>query len=252
MKRKLLALFSAILLLSSALPVNAASDLPITYGNGYTMSLNGGGTYEYVVPFTANYEISLAGAQGASYSNNAGGYGYTLSKTVRLKYQDVIKVVVPNRPSYSQSGSTLSVPGGQPAKLYLNDELIWTAAGGYGQISSITASSTINTVNVQSGNGTEDGAWPLSLSVHHDIGSSSHGGSGTCYTIQHWKGTRTRTKRCPGRFHVTGPAGGEDWCPTHGRCPIMPAVCDTCGRTTGFCYSVGGGYTDACNANLGT
>ena len=134
-----------------------------------------GGTYEYTVPFTGNYEITLSGAQGASYDSNSGGYGYTLTKTIRLQYQDKIKVVVGKRLSWSQSGAVVSVPGGEDSNFYLNDQLIWTAAGGAGQITKNIVPNACTSVTVQNGNGSSTGSWTSGSPVHWHSGNGKSG-----------------------------------------------------------------------------
>ncbi|MCM1221731.1 MAG: hypothetical protein NC548_45395 [Lachnospiraceae bacterium] len=171
MRKKFLAILMAALTLSATMPVYAASELPIAKSNSYTVSKDGGGSYEYTVPYTANYEITLAGAQGSSYSSNAGGYGYTLKKTIRLQYGDTIKVELPNRKNYYTEGTTIKVPGGDPAKLYINGTLVQVAGGGGGTVSNQTAPNDIYYVQTQNGAGTNTATWNSSVTVHWHTGN---------------------------------------------------------------------------------
>lgn len=174
MKKYISALLCCALLLFSTSTAQAASPtLGINYGNKYTVTL-GGGTYSYTVPFTANYELTLSGTRGAAYSNNSGGYGYTLSQTVRLNKGDEIKVELPNAPGYYQSGNTVVVPGGNPGKLWINGNLYWVAAGGQGKISNGIAPNNATAIQVYNGNGTSNGA-ANTYDVHWHSGNGLSG-----------------------------------------------------------------------------
>lgn len=176
MKRKLFAILAVCtMLFSNVINVSAANAFNLSKSNQYSVTL-GGGTFTYTVPFTANYELTLAGTRGAAYSNNSGGPGYTLTKTVRLNYGDEVKVELPTAPSYSQSGSVLTIPGGSPAKLWINGTLYWSAAGGQGKLNSTIAPNGVTTVKIQSGNGTDNGNYNT-YAVHWHSGNGVSGAS---------------------------------------------------------------------------
>lgn len=194
MRKSLSILLAGFLLIFNSLPVFAANNLPIAKSNSYTVSATGGGTYEYTVPFTGNYEITLAGAQGASYSSNSGGLAYTVSSTIRLNKGDVIKFVLNNRPSYSSSGGVLMVPAGVKSDMYVNNTLKITAGGGAGNVDNNIAPSGITSVRVYNGNGSY-----TTLGTHWHTGNGKSGAThnntfqqldtrnnpGGCYT-HHW------------------------------------------------------------------
>lgn len=124
MRKKLFcAVLTAALLAMQVVPVSAASTLPVTNANKYTVSVTGGGSYEYTVPFTGNFEITLAGSQGST----GGGPGYVVTTTRRFSYGDRIKFV-----TYRAPGNTSSSVAGKSSRMYLNGTEILRAGGGTG------------------------------------------------------------------------------------------------------------------------
>ena len=170
--RKCLALFLALFLCFSTTVSAAPTGNWLTHSNGYSYSL-GGGTSEYVIPYTGYYDISLAGSQGSAYNSNSGGKGYVLSKKVYLNKGDVIKVVIGERPSWSQNGSVLTVPGGNCSELYLNGVLQWRAGGGASEQSNNIAPTGVTSVQYLSGNPTTDTA--VTLIPHWHTGNGMSG-----------------------------------------------------------------------------
>lgn len=172
MRRKLYSLIAALVLcFSISIQASAANVLPITRQNSYTYRQSGQGTYEFTVPYTGNYEITLSGAAGASYNAASGGSGYTLSKTVRLQYNDTVKIVLQNKPSYYATGSTLTVPSGVRSQLYVNGTLVWNAAGGAGSLSTQIAPNGITSVRTFDG----DSATSKDAGVHWHTGNGKSG-----------------------------------------------------------------------------
>lgn len=171
MLKKLFALVSALtLLLASTLTVSAAeADLPLNLNNSWSLARTGGGDISYTIPYTGNYEISLSGSQGSAYSNSSGGYGYTLTKTVRLQYGDVICIHTPEKPTgYTTSGSTITVPAGNDAQLYVNDTLVWTAGAGAALVTNNIAPNGITSVSAQ-------GSTARNYNVHWHSGNGKSG-----------------------------------------------------------------------------
>lgn len=111
------------------------------------------------MPFTGNYEITLAGSSGSAYGATSGGAGYTLTKTVRLQYGDIVTLLVPNKPV---AVSAQNMPGGNRAELYVNGNLVWIAGGGAGAIPVYAASDrrvvTSTALTIQGGNGSSAGS----------------------------------------------------------------------------------------------
>lgn len=140
----------------------------------------------------------MAGSQGSAYDSNSGGKGYVLSKKVYLNKGDVIKVVVGERPAWSQSGSVLTVPGGNYSELYLNDVLQWRAAGGAATQSNKIAPTGVTLVQYLSGNPTTDTA--VTLTPHWHTGNSMSG--------------PTHANRFPTLFQYNDP-GGHYVCAGH-------------------------------------
>lgn len=207
--RKCFALFLALFLCFSTTVSAAPTSNWLMHSNGYSYSL-GGGTSEYVIPYTGYYDISLAGSQGSAYNSNSGGKGYVLSKKVYLNKGDVIKAVVGERPSWFTDGSTLTVPGGNYSELYLNGVLQWRAGGGASEQSNNIAPTGITSVQYLSGNPTAKPAVTLTPHWH-----SGNGKSGTTHANQFptvysetlvggcygWSGhTHDATRTCA-RFH---------------------------------------------------
>lgn len=211
------------------------------------MVCTGGGTYEYVVPYTANYEVTLAGAQGASYSSDGGGYGYVLTKQIRLQYNDVVKFEIQNRPTYSLNTATgrLYVPGGQPSKMWVNGTLVWTAAGGAGKIDNNIAPNSCTNIVVQNGSGTATGYDNSACSVHWHSCSTK---SGATHATEPW-GVVYSTTFLGGCYgwdgHTHDATGTCPWHYTHhehnGSCASRPLtwlgrdgggdnICPSCGR----------------------
>ena len=73
------------------------------------------------------------------------------------------------------SNGVLSIPGAQPSKLWINDELIWTAGGGAGQVTNNIVPNTCTSVSVQNGNGTSNGSWTTGINVHWHSGNGKSG-----------------------------------------------------------------------------
>lgn len=131
MVKKFSAILFALVLCAWTTPVHAApTELPLSLSNSWAIAKDGGDC-SYTIPYTGNYEISLSGSQGSAYSNNYGGYGYKLTKNIRLTYGDTIKISTPNRPTgYTTANGVLTVPAGNDASIYVNDKLVWSAGGG--------------------------------------------------------------------------------------------------------------------------
>lgn len=160
----------------------------------------GGGEITYTVPFTANYEVTLSGSEGAGYPSGAGGYGYTLTTTVRLNKGQTITVFTPNRPAHYTEDTTTIVPHGNDSVLKINDEEFLRAGGGAPRFNQIIAPT--GTLNVQ-----VEGVAPLPVHWHSGNGKSgaTHANQfptvysetlvGGCYG---WSGhTHNATRTCP-------------------------------------------------------
>lgn len=199
MRRKILALFGMLSLLLYSIPVQAANNLPISFGNSYTAPTMGGGTYEYTVPFTGYYDITLSGAQGASYDSNCGGCGITLSGKMLLSYGDVLKFDVSGvKPSYVRSGSVITVPAGQAATLSINGDVVWKAIGGPGQRNRKNAEVGVTSVVLYGSDGSTETCtvhWcPNTTAVLYQLSSP-----GECYTATGH--THDKTAVCPACTH---------------------------------------------------
>lgn len=196
MRKKLLAMLLCIALALWSMPVYAAG-LPITYDNSYSLSM-GGGVYSYTVPFTGNFEITLYGAQGASYDSNSGGYGYTLQATVRLRKGDRISFSNARSASgWYESGSTIYVPGGGKSTFSVNGSTYLIAGGGAGEIDNLEVPEGVTSVRCYGGSGNSSGQ-SSTLSVHwcpstespiyatsqpdmcHGSGKHTHNKTGAC------------------------------------------------------------------------
>lgn len=144
----------------------AGNELPISHGNRYTVNRDGGGEITYTVPFTANYEVTLSGSEGAGYPSGAGGYGYTLTTTVRLNKGQTITVSTPNRPAHYTEGTTTIVPHGNDSVLKIDGKEFLRAGGGAPRFNQIIAPT--GTINVQ-----VEGV--ASLPVHWHSGNGKSG-----------------------------------------------------------------------------
>lgn len=141
--RKLLSILMACcLFIFYSTPVFATPTLDSTL----TWSKTGGGSYTCTVPYTGNYDLSVAGTSGACYGDTSGGSACTITQSLRFNAGDVIKVTLCNQPSHYTSGSTLYVPKGNDTLVYMNDTLILTAPGGQGSIHNSTAPSGVTSV----------------------------------------------------------------------------------------------------------
>ena len=148
--KRMFTILCALSLLFSSVSVHAASTLPINHGNKYVYCVTGGGEKIWEVPFTANYKLTLAGSEGASYSAGGGGYGTTLVKTVKLEKGTQLKVVLPERPAYTYANATVTIPSGSNAAVYLNGDLYMLAGGGGARINNAIAPDGCTAVNVGS------------------------------------------------------------------------------------------------------
>lgn len=134
-----------------------------------------GGEFEYTVPYTGNYQITLSGSQGSAYSDSSGGYGYTLTKNVRLNCGDVLKFSVPKKPTgTSTNGSVLSVAGGNAARYWLNDSLQLLAGSGSGYVNNNIAPNGILSVKTLGGEGNSVGV-SKTYNVHWHSGNGKSG-----------------------------------------------------------------------------
>lgn len=158
----------------------------------------------------------MSGAQGASYNSNSGGCGVTLSGRILLSYGDVLTFdVTGTKPSYSKSGSTITVPGGPAAKLKRNGTVIWIASGGPGQRSLSTAETGVNSVVLQGGVGNTTGT-AETCSVHWcpETESPKYAESNPgapCYVGD--KHTHNKTGTCP--YHMGPKCGASVSCIWH-------------------------------------
>lgn len=204
MKHKFIpAAIMALSLLVGTVANAAGNELPISHGNRYTVNRDGRGEITYTVPFTANYEVTLSGSEGAGYPSGAGGYGYTLTTTVRLSKGQTIKVSTPTRPAHYTKGTTTIVPHGNDSVLKINGKEFLRAGGGAPRFNQIIAPT--GTLNAQ-----VEGVDPLP--VHWHSGNEKSGAThanqfptvysetlvGGCYG---WSGhTHDATRTCA-RFH---------------------------------------------------
>lgn len=203
MKHKFaLAVVATLSLLCGTVANAAGNDLPITHGNKYTISRNGGGDIAYTVPFTANYEVTLSGSEGAGYSSGTGGYGYTLTTTVRLNKGQTVEIGAPDRPTYSTSGSTTMLPHGSDSVLKVDGTEVLRAGGGAPKVNNNIAPEGVLNLSLEG----------LSLPVHWHSGNGKSGPThsnqfptvynetsvGGCYGLTGHTHNATRT--CP-RYH---------------------------------------------------
>lgn len=194
----------------------AGNELPISHGNRYTVNRDGGGEITYTVPFTANYEVTLSGSEGAGYPSGAGGYGYTLTTTVRLNKGQTITVSTPNRPAHYTEGTTTVVPHGNDSVLKIDGKEFLRAGGGAPRFNQIIAPT--GTINVQ-----VEGVAPLPVHWHSGNGKSgaTHANQfptvysetlagGGCYG---WSGhTHNATRTCPMRHNHDLDPKELRWC----------------------------------------
>lgn len=225
MRKRFSILATVLFICSSCLQVKAApTSLPISDGNAYTYVESGGGQYEYAVPFTGNYEITLAGTSGAAYNTTSGGAGCTLKRTVRLQYGDTIRFQLNTQPTYYTSGSTLYIPGGVKSTLYVGDTKVWEASGGAGQVPSRTAPNGITQAVAYSG----DNSSSVTLPVHWHSGNGKSGAThansfpqlntytnpGGCYTGRHVCDSQCK-RVCGGNMHQITQHNYSDGCGWH-------------------------------------
>lgn len=112
-----------------------------------------GGEISYIIPYTGTYEISISGSQGSAYSDNSGGYGCTLNKTIRLQYGDVLKITTPYKPTgYTTENGVLTIPSGTDVHLYCNGTDVLNASGGNGFVNNIIAPNGITSVKARGAN----------------------------------------------------------------------------------------------------
>lgn len=190
-----------------------------------------GGEISYTIPYTGNYEISLSGAQGEAYSNGSGGYGYTLSKIVRLHKGDILGAVTPDKVGSYQDGSTVTVPCGPSAELYVNGNHVWTVGGGSGWVNGKATSGVWKVVAKSNPDKSYDVHW------HQNDSTASHN-YGTCYSLSSPGGcyggdghTHNMTGSCP--WHYTGHdhTSSCSWKYTrheHNSCPKKHVHTDSC------------------------
>ncbi|MCM1218636.1 MAG: hypothetical protein NC548_29455 [Lachnospiraceae bacterium] len=185
--RKLTAIISALaFFLFSAMPVQAANPLVLT--PPYFTSTWTGNSWEFTIPYSASYKLTLSGAQGGHYGNVEGGRGITLTKTIWLKEGTVIKGTAGTTPgTYTQSGSIVSVYGGGNSELYIDGQKT-VAGGGQGTSAGIAITNNVDYVRVYAGNNT---GYNQSSSVHWHGGNKNplasfptkyqYGNPGGCY-----------------------------------------------------------------------
>lgn len=207
MKHKFIpAAIMALSLLFGTVANAAGNELPISHGNRYTVNRDGGGEITYTVPFTANYEVTLSGSEGAGYPSEAGGYGYTLTTTVRLNKGQTVTVSTPNRPAhYTEEGTTTTiVPHGNDSVLKIDGKEFLRAGGGAPRFNQIIAPTGTYDVQVE-------GVNPLPVHWHSGNGKAgathanqfptvySETSVGGCYR---WSGhTHNATRTCPMRHN---------------------------------------------------
>lgn len=111
-----------------------------------------------------------------------------MTKTLWLKEGTVVKFECGlSGGTYAISGSTLTIKGGQPSKLWFNNVLQAQAGGGQGAVNNTTAPSGVTAVVWYNGNNTQSST----SSVHWHTGSPSSPGG--CY--QYTK--HSHTGSCP-------------------------------------------------------
>lgn len=174
-----------------------------------------GGEITYTVPFTANYEVTLSGSEGAGYPSGAGGYGYTLTTTVRLNKGQTVTVSTPNRPAHYTEGTTTIVPHGNDSVLKIDGKEFLRAGGGAPRFNQIIAPTGTFDVQVE-------GVNPLPVHWHRGNGKSgaTHANQfptvysetpvGDCYG---WSGhTHDATRTCPMRHNHDLDPKRVAWC----------------------------------------
>lgn len=234
----------------------APAEFPLGKSNSWSFSA-GGGTYEYTIPYTGDYTIVVAGAQGSSYGGS-GGTGYTLTKTVRLNYGDVVKCITHAMPTSYQDGQTYKVPGGESSELYVNGTLVWRAGGGGGYVN--TAIAPNNTTTVIAYNGNNDSSTTYNVHWHSGNGKSGPVSANTFPTLYQLTApaslgcyrdaghTHNATSYCPLETCMVVFTGGGhyygDGCGWHGYedATNYYAECTLCGASGTF-YSCPGDHT---------
>lgn len=201
----------------------------------------GGGNYEYTVPLTGNYEITLAGSSGSAYGATSGGAGCTLNRTVRLQYGDTVKFSLNDQPRTDTRGDTLYVHGGLKSTLYVNGAKIWEASGGAAQVPNRTAPDGTMQVVAYSG----DDSSHITLPVHWHSGGGKSGATHAnqfpqlntytnpagCYTGRHECDSQCR-RVCGGGTHQISQHDYSDGCGwhEHGNFSARQFQCYACGN----------------------
>lgn len=228
-----------------------------------------GGDFEFTVPYTANYELSLAGTQGSSYNSDAGGYGWTLVRdSIKLNYGDVVQIHVPK---WNNSYTSTEVSGGHAATITVNSDVVWIAGGGAGTVSNNIAQNGVTSFTARGGEGSDPGVDRV-YEVHWHSGNGKSGAThsnsfptvysttlvGGCYG---WNGhTHNATGTCPMYHdHSLDPVECRQCCQlspgyneaTGETYPLHPAGCG-CNMGSGFVDSgyVHWGDVPICNHAL--
>ena len=170
------------------------SSLSLGYPNFVSKLI--GTEFEFKVPYSGYYQITLAGSQGGTYNSTAVA-GTKLTQKVWLDAGTVLSGSTTIVPSNTWDGSTFCVHGGSTAVLYKDGVVYAKAAAGNATTAKI-APANATTVRVYS---TDDVSYKESPVHWHKGNSYTYG---NCYIVYNFQGTRTRTVEgpaCEGRHY---------------------------------------------------
>lgn len=128
------------------LPVDVhAADYPLNYNNKWTTgTIYGTASQTFTVPYSGYFDVTIAGAQGASYNGQNGGKGQKIVATVWLNKDDEVKYETFVQPSAgTKQNGIITIAGGSASKLYVNGKLAIFAGGGAGQYSDARPSGNV-------------------------------------------------------------------------------------------------------------
>lgn len=257
MKRKLLALLSAVCLLLP-LQTQAAENNLVTP----PYFLENKPTGSVTIPWNADYIVTLAGGAGSSSTGRQGGNGYVVSAKLRLEKGTVLSWTTGGKGAITKAGTTSR--GGGQSTLSINGTVVWVAGGGVGATPAYNETARTVTECSMAIVGGESGGRDGYVQYH----TCSNSPNAPCYSqVPH-----THTRNCPS--HQCGkPVGGVGADGHGGACPdghpnvgfqegagychfgIIDCsqqwdIAHTCGKNTGQVTAISNATPGRCSGNF--
>lgn len=129
--KRILAMATALIFSLFAFETDVFAAEPVTLTPPYFTGTWTGTSWEFTIPYSGYYKLTLAGSSGGTYKSTGGnGVVLTTKNSVYLSKGQKLSGDAGVVPSYDLTGTKMVVHGGNSTNLYIDDTLYLKAAGG--------------------------------------------------------------------------------------------------------------------------